>query len=87
VALLSALDDSKPRRWDLVSPLRRFGKVIERVVTPHKTTLANLKAIPLTLLGTASIDASAFHVNSGIGLLVTGVSLIVLEHLIADDEA
>lgn len=55
-------------------------------VKPHKAALANLKAIPLTVAGTASIDFAAFHIAHGWGFLITGVSLIILEHIIADED-
>ena len=55
-------------------------------VTPHRASLRRLADMPLTVLGTGGIDFSAFHVTHGLGWLVTGVSLLVIEHLIADPE-
>lgn len=46
----------------------------------------NLVHMPLSVLGTASVDFAAFHVNHGIGWFVTGASLFVLERMIADDD-
>lgn len=66
----------------LVGTLAALGL---RVVTPHKASLRNLASMPLTVLGFASIDFAAFHLAHGWGWLVTGLSLILLEHLIADD--
>lgn len=40
--------------------------------------------MPLALLGTACIDFAAFHWHV-LGWLVTGVSLWLIEHMIADD--
>lgn len=57
----------------------------QKVLAPHKSSLRNLGQIPLTVCGTGFIDFAAFHLAHGWGWLVTGVSLIVLEHLIADD--
>ena len=54
-------------------------------VKPHKAALANLLHMPLTVAGVACADFAAFHISHGWGFLVTGVSLIVLEHLIADE--
>ena len=54
-------------------------------VKPHKAALANLLHMPLTVAGVSVIDFAAFHISHGWGFLVTGVSLIVLEHLIADE--
>lgn len=60
--------------------------VAQKAVAPHKASIANLKAIPLTVAGTGCIDFAAFHVGHGWGWLVTGVSLVLLEHIIADSE-
>lgn len=57
-----------------------------RAVTPHRAALANLKDMPLTVLGTGSVDFAAFHYVHMIGWLVTGVSLFVVEHVIADEK-
>jgi apolipoprotein N-acyltransferase len=54
--------------------------------TPHKAAVARLADIPLTCLGIAAIDFAAFHVAHGWGWLVLGISLIIVEHLIADDD-
>ena len=54
-------------------------------VKPHRAALANLKAIPLTVAGTACMDFAAFHIAHGWGWLATGVSLVIIEHLIADE--
>ena len=54
-------------------------------VRPHKAALANLKDMPLTVLGVAGVDFAAFHYVHMIGWLVTGISLIVVEHIIADE--
>ena len=55
-------------------------------IRPHKASLARLTEIPLTVIGTAGIDFAAFHIAHGWGWLATGVSLIVVEHLISDPE-
>lgn len=56
-----------------------------RLVSPHKAAFANLRSVPLTVAGIGCIDYAAFHLGDGWGWLVTGVSLMVLEHMIADD--
>jgi hypothetical protein len=61
-------------------------KAAKAAVTPHKASLARLADMPLTVLGTGGVDFAAFHVAHGWGWLVTGVSLMVVEHLIADPE-
>ena len=61
------------------------GTIASRAVKPHRAALANLKDIPLTVAGVACADFAAFHYIHMIGWAVTAVSLIVLEHLIADE--
>lgn len=55
------------------------------MVKPHKAALSNLARIPLTLLGTGCIDAGVIHANLTAGLIVTGLSLLVVEHIVADE--
>jgi hypothetical protein len=57
-----------------------------RVLTPHRASLRRLADIPLTVAGLGCIDAAAFTGNEIAGLVVTGFSLILTEHLIADDD-
>jgi hypothetical protein len=81
-----------PGKWrrklrQLAGPI---ASVVAFVVTsgikPHKASLKRLADMPLTVVGTGAVDFAAFHVAHGWGWLVTGVSLMVLEHLIADSE-
>jgi len=53
-------------------------------VAPHTASLAKLRAIPLTLAGVFCVDFAGFHLAHGWGWLITGVSLIALEHIISD---
>lgn len=41
--------------------------------------------MPLTVLGISAVDFASFHYVHMIGWLVTGLSLIAVEHLIADE--
>ena len=59
--------------------------VTKAAVKPHRAALANLLHMPLTVAGVACADFAAFHYIHMIGWAVTAVSLIVLEHLIADE--
>jgi hypothetical protein len=59
--------------------------VTARALSPVRAPLANLLHMPLTAAGTASVDFAAFHIGHGWGWLITGLSLMVLEHLIADE--
>lgn len=70
----------------IVRKARGAGRwAAERLLKPVRPVLGNLASIPLTLIGTASIDFAAFHLAHGWGWLVTGVSLYYIEHLIADE--
>ena len=87
---VSTLDVPLKPRPSLFSRLAPVLGVLTTVagtlVAPHKASLRNLAAMPLTVLGYASIDFAAFHLAHGWGWLVTGLSLILLEHQIADED-
>ena len=70
-----------PRR-PLVPALRAFA---QRVASPHRAALANLMSMPLTLAGAGCIDTGVFYASTVAGWIITGLSLVVLEHLIADE--
>lgn len=53
---------------------------------PHRAAVGNLLHMPFTAAGAACIDYAAFHIGSGWGWLTTGISLIIVEHLIADEQ-
>ncbi|HYS41937.1 MAG TPA: hypothetical protein VEO01_40485 [Pseudonocardiaceae bacterium] len=55
-------------------------------VTPHRAALSRVRDMPLSLTGTALIDWASFHVNTGVGLLATGLSLWLVEHLLSDND-
>lgn len=76
----------KYKRNFLSSSAGFLTKAAEKIVGPHKNSLRNLRDIPLTATGTGLVDFAAFHLAHGWGWLVTGVSLMVLEHVIADRE-
>jgi len=90
---LSAVPAHTHHRSPWLGPaLRRAGGVLGVLLTavkiaarPHKASLARLWDIPLTVLGVAGIDFAAFHAGHGWGWLVTGVSLVVVENMIADE--
>lgn len=72
------------RSWSLHVP-QAFAGFARRIASPHRAALANLASIPLTVAGIGCVDAGVFVANTIAGLLVTGVSLILLEHAIADE--
>jgi hypothetical protein len=56
------------------------------LVRPHRAALANLASMPLTVAGAACINIGVFTASVIAGWIVTGVSLVLLEHLIADEQ-
>lgn len=74
-----------PRR--VLRKLRELaGGVAAAALTPHKASVRRLADMPLSVVGTGAIDFASFHVSHAVGWLVLGVSLWVVEHLIADAE-
>jgi hypothetical protein len=65
-----------------LAPAVRF---LSRLAKPVRAPLVNLASIPLHVAGLGCIDAAAFTGNVIAGLVVTGLSLIWLEHVIADE--
>lgn len=62
------------------------GLLGRAAVRPHRAALRRLADIPLTLVALSCADYAAFALPGRWGWLATGASLIVLEHLIADDD-
>ena len=70
----------------------RFAAVVQRsaisvaraALAPHRASLKRLNDSPLTVAGTGIGDFAGFHISHGWGFAITAVSLILLEHLIAD---
>lgn len=86
VALAPSVPGISHVRRALAAALGVVASVAIGAVAPHKASLARLADIPLTVAGTGIIDFAAFHISHGWGFLVTGLSLVLLEHLIADDD-
>lgn len=63
-----------------------LGKAAASILRPHKASLVRLTDIPLTVAGLGCVDAGVFTASTIAGWIVTGLSLVVLEHLIADPE-
>ncbi len=67
----------------------RFGPLSRsaaRLVRPARPAVTNLASMPLHVMGLACIDFAAYHLAHGWGWLVTGLSLMWLEHVIADEK-
>ena len=86
VALAPYVPGSARTRRAVVAALGVVKAVAIGAVAPHKASLARLADIPLTVAGVGCIDFAAFHLGHGWGWLVTGLSLVLLEHVISDDE-
>lgn len=91
--MTAILQDVAPRTgrtravWAAVARTgRAVAAVAGALVSPHKAAVARLVEIPLTVVGVGCVDTAAWTVAAGLGWLVTGVSLFLLEHLIADPE-
>ena len=76
-------------RW--ISPggngVKKFLAKLRPAPKATKPVLANLASIPLTVAGIGCVDTGVFLANTVAGWIVTGLSLVVLEHLIADESA
>jgi hypothetical protein len=67
--------------------LRPVFRRAAQLAKPVRPAAANLAAMPLHVAGLACADFAAFHLPDPHfwGWLLTGVSLIWLEHVIADE--
>lgn len=86
VAIAPPVPGSARARRALGAALGVVAAVAGKAITPHKAAVRRLADIPLTVAGGVCVDFAAFHYVHMIGWLVTGVSLVLLEHLIADSE-
>lgn len=79
-AVLKELEErTAPRRSSAV-----FAAV-KAYVRPHSAPLVSLVKMPLTVAGTVCIDTGVFLASAVAGWIITGISLIVLEYMIADE--
>ena len=59
---------------------------MSRFARPAVPVLKNVAQVPFTVAGLGCIDTGVFFASTIAGFIVTGLSLMWLEHLIADDE-
>jgi hypothetical protein len=52
----------------------------------HAMSVNRLFDIPLTIVGFGCIDSASFNITTWFGLVVTGISLFIIERMIADDD-
>jgi hypothetical protein len=76
----------RARRIDLKRALRDWSARAAKLAKPVRAPLRNLLACPLTALGFAAFDVGVFQWSHRAGWLVMGVLLVVLEHVIADED-
>lgn len=50
-----------------------------------RPALRNLAQVPLTIAGLGCVDAGVILASTVAGLIVTGASLLLLEHIVADE--
>lgn len=56
------------------------------LLRPARPVAVNLLASPLTVAGLACADIGVFTASVTAGWIITGLSLFVLEHVIADEQ-
>lgn len=66
--------------------LTAAGRFLSRLAKPVRAPLVNLASIPLHVAGLACVDIGVFTACPVAGWIVTGLSLIWLEHVIADEQ-
>jgi hypothetical protein len=81
---MASLSVPRPAKLSL-DFLKKAPRTAGRLIRPVRPALSNLASVPLHVAGLGCIDFSAFHLAHGWGWLVTGASLIWLEHVIADE--
>lgn len=69
----------------LAAVLGFLATTASRSISPHRAALRNLASVPLTTVGFGCIDTAGFQLGTGWGWLATGLSLVLLEHIIADE--
>ncbi len=72
-------------RWTRAA-ITAAKNITTTALTPHRAVLSRVRDMPLSLAGTGLVDWAAFHLGTGIGLLATGLSLWLVEHLLSDTE-
>ena len=82
---MTAVAVGRPRAGHAREWLLAVRRSAARLAKPARPALANLASVPLHVAGLGCIDAAAFTGNVIAGLVVTGLSLIWLEHVIADE--
>lgn len=82
-----ALDKPRSRRFSVVASVVLTAVVAgaKRLASPRSASLANLRKMPFTVAGLGCIDMGVFTASTVAGWIVTGLSLMLLEYMIADE--
>lgn len=82
-----ALDKPRSRRFSVVASVVLAAVVagVKRLASPRSASLANLRKMPFTVAGLGCIDMGVFTASTVAGWIVTGLSLMLLEYMIADE--
>ncbi len=87
--LVTTIPVFAPRHAQLrnrLNTVRGHGiRALAALVRPVKPVAANLARIPLTVAAIGILDGNVISWNVHIGLLITAASLVLLEHLLADE--
>lgn len=81
-AITAPLVKRKMRTSAVMKHARSF---LSKILSPARPALTNLISIPLTVAGIGFIDTGVFIASAIAGWIVTGISLLILEHMIADE--
>lgn len=84
---VAAIDKPRSRRMSVVASVVLTAVVagMKRLASPRSASVANLRKMPFTVAGFSCIDTGVFTASTVAGWIVTGLSLIVLEYMIADE--
>ena len=66
--------------------IRDVSHKVGRRLRPARVTLRNLASYPLFVVGVLVFDYGVYQWSHRVGWMVGGVSLMILEHVIADEE-
>jgi hypothetical protein len=74
-----------PNRWNQTrKTLASWRTAAARSAASIAGHVSSLRQVTLTVTGLGLVDAAAYQTTTGVGLLVTGASLLVLEWLTSD---
>lgn len=65
--------------------IKKYTSRLTGFAKKYMVSVKNMQSIPLTIAGIGFIDWAAFFIATGVGLFAIGISLIVIEYLIADE--